>query len=271
MELTTEELVRLLIENISSMEEVESIGISGGDAPYPRAGEGDIDVFIYCDSIPDDKKRQDVLYKINNIVTDIKLRVFESVHWGTGDYVLMNGIETWLMYFIKEETLLDAEAILSGKYPDKQDNYYYPIGRLAMLKNINVKYDRKQFLSSLKHKLSIYPDELAAMVREFHLNALVDTEDLERAIGRKDVLFYHFSIDQAIDHFLQALFALNKTFFPSRKRSLEYMNSFELKPDQCGERLLEVIRLAAYPESIEKSYASWCSLVDELSILSSHE
>lgn len=39
-------------------------------------------------------------------------------------------------------------AILNGDYPDKLDNYYYPVGRCAMLKNINVLYDKNDFLYS---------------------------------------------------------------------------------------------------------------------------
>lgn len=81
---------------------------------------------------------------------------------------------------------------------------------------------------------------------------------------RKDVLFYHFALDLAIDHFLQALFALNKVYFPFRKRSLDIVQNFALKPAYCGERLLEVIRLGGSPADIEQSYALRTNLVGEL-------
>lgn len=42
----TEEILQSLINNILKIEEVQSIGISGGKIQIPRAGEGDIDVFI---------------------------------------------------------------------------------------------------------------------------------------------------------------------------------------------------------------------------------
>jgi len=120
------------------------------------------------------------------------------------------------------------------------------------------------FLNSLKEKLSKYPNKLAEILIKYHFNKLEDTEDLERAVMRKDVLFYHFAMDLAIDCFLQALFALNKTYFPSRKRTLDFIKNFNIKPERCEERLLEVVKLGSYPEGISQSYELWSDTVDEL-------
>lgn len=246
------------------MGEVQSIGISGNKTPLPKAGEGDIDIFIYCDKTPEFRKRQDVINELGELLEESKINAFEGGHWGTGDYILINGVETWLMYFTEGETLDDIESILSGDYPDKQDNYYYPVGRLAMLKNINILYDKDDFLYSMKKRLSEYPEVLAEKLIKYHLNELKDTEDLERAVIRKDVLFYHFAMDIAMDHFLQALFAINRTYFPSRKRTLDFINNFSIKPEGCSEKLLEVIKLGSCSEDINQSYLLWNSMVKEL-------
>lgn len=264
MPLETEVILQILTDRISLMSEVQAIGISGSKAPLPKAGEGDIDAFIYCDSIPQGEKRQDVLHQLGDLLKEGKINAIEGGHWGVGDFVRINGVETWLLYFTMEETLRDVKSILNGDDPDKLDNYYYPIGRCAMLKTINVLYDKNGFLSSLKNKLSVYPDTLAKTLTQYHLDALEDTEDLLRAVHRNDVLFYHFAMDLALDHFLQALFALNKTFFPSRKRTLKFIEDFELKPVRCTQRLLEVIRLGGCEQSVNQSYALWKKLVEEL-------
>jgi len=39
-------ILDLLIGYISEMREVQSVGISGSRTPLPKAGEGDIDIFI---------------------------------------------------------------------------------------------------------------------------------------------------------------------------------------------------------------------------------
>lgn len=268
MTFDTGEIVRLLLDNISTIEEVQSIGISGSKTSFPRTGEGDIDVFIYCDNIPGFEKRNSIINQLGNLLQESKVNILEGGHWGVGDFVLINGVETWLMYFIKKETISDVESILNGDYPDKLDNYYYPIGRCAMLKDISILCDKDSFLSSLKERLSEYPNNLAEKLIRYHLNELEDSEDLERAVSRKDVLFYHFAIDIAIDHFLQALFAINKTYFPSRKRTINFIRRFNIKPERCEEQLLDVVRLGACAESINQSYKIWINMVSTLKNLS---
>jgi hypothetical protein len=260
----TEEILEALIDNISRMKEVQSIGISASRTPLPQVGEGDIDVFIYGDAIPGVEKRQAIVKQMGDLLQQGKINVFEGGHWGTGDLVLINGVETWLMYFTLNESLKDVEAILNGEYPDKLDNYYYPIGRCAMLTNINILCDKNAFLYSLKKRLSEYPDGLSKTLIEYHLEELEDIEDLERAVARKDVLFYHFAMDIAMDHFLQALFAINKTYFPSRKRTINFIKNFNRKPQNCEEQLLDVIRLGACSESMNQSYELWSNIVSEL-------
>jgi hypothetical protein len=264
----SKEIINTLINNISEMSEVQSIGISGGKTSLPKAGEGDIDIFIYCDKIPNFEERQAVINQLGEQIQEGKVNIFEGEHWGIGDFMLINGIETWLMYFTVSETLTEINSILNGKYPDKLDNYYYPIGRCAMLKDINVLCDKSNFLDGLKKRLSEYPDKLGKILIQYHLDELEDTEDLERAVVRKDVLFYHFAMDLAIDHFLQALFAINKIYFPSRKRTLDFIENFSIKPEGCNEKLLEVIRLGSFTEEINQSFTLWSNMVNELKKLS---
>lgn len=83
-------------------------------------------------------------------------------------------------------------------------------------------------------------------------------------IYRKEVLFYHETVESAIDHFLQVLFALNKCFFPSRKRTIQYIDTFNIKPAKCTERLLQTIELGAKPETLSQSYDVWLSLYKDL-------
>jgi hypothetical protein len=263
----TEEILDTLIDNISKMKEVQSIGMSGSKTPLPKVGQGDIDIFIYGDEIPEIEKRQAIVEQMGDLLQEGRINVFERGHWGTGDLVLINGVETWLMYFTINESSKDVEAILNGEYPDKLDNYYYPIGRCAMLKDINILCDKNGYLYSLKKRLSEYPDGLAKTLIEYHLGELDDLEDLERAVTRKDVLFYHFAMDIAMDHFLQALFAINKTYFPSRKRTIGFVKNFNTKPQKCEVQLLEVIRLGAGSESINQSYELWSNMVSELKII----
>lgn len=108
---------------------------------------------------------------------------------------------------------------------------------------------------------------MAATGRFRFPETVTSEEDFRRAVDRQDVFFYHFVLDLALDHFLQALFALNRTYFPSRKRSLEHIAEFRVKPIPCEDMLLRAIELGGKPGSVADSYQIWQALTTELSAL----
>ena len=253
-----------LVQCVAAIPGVQSVGRSGGRALPAQPSDGDIDVFLYCDAIPTRQGREAALAALGPALEGVSVGVFGGGRWGEGDFARVQGVETWLMYFTVEAADAEVDAVLSAGQPDKEGNYFYPTGRCAMYLGMDVLYDKAGFLKGMKERLSVYPDDLVRKLAEHHLGALGNGEDLERAVLRRDALFYHFALDLAIDHFLQALFAMNRVFFPSRKRSLEYIQGFRAKPDRCQERLLEVLRLGGAPESVEESYHIFAELCNEL-------
>jgi hypothetical protein len=197
-------------------------------------------------------------------IDPIAVRSSEGGHWGQGDCCYIAGVETWILYFTVAEARAELKDILNGKYLWRVDNYYYPLGRCAMWKTMRVLYDPDGILQAFKIRLKEYPVELAKAVIDYHLEALEDVEDLERAVARKDVFFYHFALDLALDHFLQILFARNEIYFPSRKRSEQYIQGFAFKPDDCEQRLHRVIVRGGDAHTLGESYAVWQDLVQDL-------
>ena len=171
------------------------------------------------------------------------------------------------MYFTVAEARRELEAILSGQYLGREDSEFYPIGRCALWKGIRVLYDPDGVLLSFKNRLAEYPQELALKVINHHLKALQDVEDLQRAVHRKDVLFFHYSLDLALDHFLLALFALNREYFPSRKRSEVFIHKFKVKPADCEDRFRQVLRLGGQADTLDQSYEILGYLVRDLTTL----
>lgn len=257
------EKIRKLLDKVSNIEVIRAIGQTGDINFVPKAGEADIDIFVFGDKVPSYEERKAVYDKVITLFEERYMNVCEDGVWGTGDVFIIDGVETMLMYFSTDETLKYVDDILAGKHLDSTRGFY-PVGRCSTLKNINIIYDELGILACLKEKLSIYPDELKNAMTAFHLSKTNDEEDFGRALLRKDVLFYHQVLEVSIDHYLQALYAVNKTYYPSRKRTKQYIDSFEIKPENCYERLLEVIRFGSSPEDIEKSYSIWCELVSDL-------
>jgi hypothetical protein len=262
-----ETAINELVEAVARNSAVRAIGLSGGARSLPEPGEGDIDLFVYCTEIPTQSQRHEVLASLGESVGQIAIGRSEGGHWGQGDSLVAAGVETWLMYFTLAEARAELEAVLAGQYLGRLDSYYYPVGRCAMWKAMRIFYDPDGILQSFKARLETYPEGLARTVVAHHTEALGDVEDIERAVQRKDVLFYHFALDLALDHFLQAVFALNKEYFPSRKRSESYLQGFRVKPPGCEQRLRQVVALGGEAETLGRSYETWQALVRDLEAL----
>lgn len=263
MEASLRDKVYRLLAEVSSIPEVKAIGQTGNIDIEPKAGESDIDIFVLCERIPDFYCRKNKYDRNSILFSECRLNVCEGGVWGTGDIFTIDGIETMLMYFSIDETFNYIDDILSGKYPDKIDGFY-PVGRCATFLGINILHDENGILALLKEKLKQYPGNLKNKIVECHLGKCIDREDFNRAVRRKDVLFYHMVLENSLDHYLQTLFAVNDTFFPSRKSTKQYLDSFDNVPVECYDRLLKMVKLGSSPEGIEESFFEWSALVKEL-------
>jgi len=252
-----------LLLALKQMESVRVIGKTGGTA-LPTDGYSDIDLFVFCERIPALEVRA-VHYSL--FPQEVKVAEFgasEYPHWGLVDSVLIGEQEVYLMYFTQNAFSASIDAILRGERTEREENYFYPTGRLASIQGMHAFHDPKGYLADMKTRISVYPDSLRNAILSSCLPKIDDEEDFIRAIRRKDVLFYHATLDLALDRFLQVLFALNRTYFPSRKRSLEFIRGFSIKPVDCDERLERVVALGSSAEKLMASYEAWQSLYREL-------
>ncbi len=249
-----------IVQQVTGLLKRHPMILAAGQSGSGKETDGDIDLFVYCRAIPSAAEREELMRPLGGAYT-----AFTGTpgHWGIADMLEAAGAEVWLMYFTDEEAEKEIREILSGEHPDKLDNYYYPVGRLATIQSFSVLHDAG-FIESMKRLTARYPEALAEKLLRHHAGALHDTEDMERAVARGDVLFYHFALDLALDHFLQALFALNRVYFPSRKRSLTFIEGFSRKPDNCTQTLLQIVKNGASAAGLGQSFKSFMELADWL-------
>ena len=253
----------LLVKTVSEIDGVLSIGKSGGEN-IPAQNESDIDIFILCSHVPDYKTRCAVVEKLKPAVSYMKISETSGRFWGFCDFATVDNTDICLMYFNTSDMDNEIESVLNGSRPDRENEYFYPTGRCASFLSMHILYDKTGYISNMKEKLSVYPVTLSEKLYNHHIRKINDAEDFERAVTRKDVLFYHSVLELALEHFLQALFALNKCYFPGRKRNMQYIESFKNKPANCCERLLEVIESGAKAETLSHSYNIWTELCNEI-------
>ena len=262
-----DERLRAIANAAATLPQTQVVAQSGDG--FPKPGEGDVDLFLYADEVPSIEARENALRGI-----PAEKRVIEFFHgpaWGVGDLLVVDGVEVFLMWFTTAQAWDEAESILRGERLGKMYDQLYPTGRIASILKLQPLYERGDYLTRLKALARTYPDALGRTLVRHNLGSLWDTETFERALLRKEVLLYHQELEHGLDCFLQALFALNRVYFPSRKRTLEYIKDFPKLPVNCGERLLRMVKLGADAETLAESYAEWQALLAELQELAKDE
>ena len=96
-----------LIRSIIELPEVLSIGKTGSKN-ISSSQENDVDIFIICDNVPDLKLREK-LYNDLNYDLKIKTNNIEDKYWGTMDFINMDKLEIYLMYFQKSKVENEIE------------------------------------------------------------------------------------------------------------------------------------------------------------------
>ncbi len=252
-----------VVDSVSRLESVRALGKSGGTA-LPENAESDIDVFVFSREIPTPEERLTVYRQSLGEGCDCHVSPAGGPFWGVCDFLTIAGTELCFMHFTMAQMTAEVDSVLSGSRLEREGNYFYPTGRCASLLSLHILCDKDGYLTALRQRITAYPQELAQVLMQHHLRMLEETEDLERAIARQDPLFYHAALDQSLDYFLQALFAVNRVYFPSRKRTLQYLSTFQTLPKDCGDRLLQIVQWGAKGETLSRSFEEWTALCAEL-------
>lgn len=254
-----------LVREISKCEAVKGIAQTGDINATLVPGQSDIDLFVLCTNIPSLEERKRMYSMFSNQYTKCTLNVCNGGMWGYGDILLIGGIEIMPMYYTIEEMESYLNEILQGKHL-RVIGGFYPTGRLSSVETINILYEEGSTWSDLKEMVKRKPAVLFKKLYQHHIIRVLNDEDLGRVILRKEVLFYHQVLERSLDHLLQALFALNRTYFPSRKRMEEYIHRFENKPIDCYERLIKIIEMAASGETMVESVRDLRELTREIQL-----
>ncbi len=252
-----------LVSLLAEYDGILGIGQTGDINAPLIPGKCDIDLFVLCERVPDREKRMSCYHRLPEGFESLQMEVCGGGVWGYGDILVCEGIDVMPMYFTYDEMKDYLTEVLEGKHLEK-DGRFYPIGRLASIETLHVLYEKNAAWTALINTVKAHPRELFQRWYASESSQMLDEEDLGRAELRREVLFYHQVTENFLDHFLQALFAKNDCYFPSRKRTREAIASFSVKPDRCYERLLRIIELGAGEETIPRSVTELRAIAEEL-------
>ena len=254
-----DQLTRLL----SGIPEIVGIGQTGDIHAPLVPGKSDIDLFVICRLVPDSSERSRLYAQLEPWTDSLEMEVSRGGIWGHGDVFLSGGIDVMPMYFTEAEMRLYLEEVLSGRHPGKEGRFY-PVGRLASIESLNVLWERDGAWTNMIRRVKEHPEAFFRMWYRNEAACILDEEDLGRAELRCEVLFFHQVVEEFMDHFLQALYALNRRYFPSRKRTEEAIAQFSLKPENCCMRMKRILTLAACADTVPKAVTEIRKLGTEL-------
>ena len=260
------ELRNELIAVLSAEETILGIGQTGTLDAVLIPGKSDIDLFVLCGRIPSEEERRNLYRRIRKERFELSMTVCSGGRWGTGDILNAGGIDVMPMYFTLAETRGYLERLLSGKGLEKEGRFY-PVGRLASVSSLRILWERDGAWSALKDRVNRKPEAFFRQWYESELGQVLDEEDLGRTELRGEVLFFHQVLENALDHLLQALYAVNFRYFPSRKRTLSDLEGFEQKPADCAARLLRLIGEGSRQEGLTAAMEELRRLTAEVGAL----
>lgn len=252
-----------LVSLLAAWDEIRGIGQTGDMNAPLIPGKSDIDLFVICDHVPDREERLARYQTLTAGCDSLQMEVCGGGIWGYGDIFVCEGVDVMPMYFTCEEMENYLREVLDGKHLEREGRFY-PIGRLASIESLNVLYEENAAWTTLIDMVRVHPQDLFARWYTSESEWMVDEEDLNRAELRHEVLFYHQVVEEFLDHFLQALYAKNNRYFPSRKRTEDAIMSFRIKPKDCAERLLRIVELGSRAETIDESIAELRAIAQEL-------
>lgn len=252
-----------LVAVLSEHKDILGIGQTGDIHAPLIPGKSDIDLFVICKEVPSAKVRQKLYRSLDGHFEKLDMEVCSGGVWGHGDIFIVNGINVMPMYFSIEEMTSYIKEVLDGKHLEKEGRFY-PIGRLASIETLHVLYEVEKSWTDIIDLVKSHPASLFEKWYASEASRIIDEEDLSRAELRHEVLFFHQVVEEFLDHFLQALFAKNNCYFPSRKRTESAIREFEKKPENCYERLLRVVSLGSREESIKEAVEKIRALTEEL-------
>lgn len=246
------EFKRDLVNCLSRQSCVKGI-LQTGDVNAPLVpGQSDIDLFVLCDSVPDADARKAFYRALGEAGEQAQMNVSNGGVWGYGDIFLVDGIDIMPMYFETREMAGYIEEVLSGAHLNREGRFY-PVGRLASVDTGTILYEESGEWTDLQSRTREYPAEFFRRYFAVQAGQILDEEDLGRVLLRKEVLFYHQVLEEAVDHLLQALYAANRRYFPSRKRTEQDVASFDRVPKDFCVRLRGILTDSVREEGIERS------------------
>ncbi len=207
-----------LWNEFKNLPEIEAIALGGSRAGTNYDKNSDYDLYIYCNQIPEESIRKQILQKYCQYME------IENSFWELeDDCTLKDGIDIDILYRNFDEFSQTVNSVV-------QDHNAYNGYTTCMwhnLLNSKILYDKNGKLRKLQKQYDIpYPEELRANIINKNMRLLTGNLpsydiQIKKALTRKDLVSVNHRIAAFLESYFDIIFALNRLTHPGEKRMVQ--------------------------------------------------
>ncbi len=228
-------LFEKLIDELSSLIEVESIALGGSRAGEVYDQKSDYDVYLYINSPIAEATRLKILSKYCS-----KIELGNHFWEYEDNCVLNNGVDIDILY----RNLDDFTKEISSVVDDCNAHNSYTTCMWHNLKNCKILFDRHGKLKRLKEKYNCpYPQTLKNNIINRNMKLLHDSlpafdRQILKASARGDLNSVNHRVSEFMASYFDIIFALNELTHPGEKRLVSLaVNQCNILPSNFEENI----------------------------------
>lgn len=211
------EEIKILIQELGMLEEVEAIALGGSRATGKGDKKSDYDIYVYIAAEIDKNIRHGILSNYCNIME------INNHYWEMEDNcTLKSGVDIDIIYRDLDEFTSGIRSVVE-KF---NSGAGYTTCMWHNLLTSQILYDKKGRLEAIKKRYLVpYPKQLKDNIIHKNMNLLsgvLPSYDLQikKAIGRDDLVSINHRVTEFLASYFDIIFALNEMTHPGEKRLL---------------------------------------------------
>lgn len=238
-----------LWNSFAALPEVSAIALGGSRATGKYDEKSDYDLYIYCDSVPDDQVRRAILEETCRYIEQ------GNAFWELeDDCTLKDGVDIDILY-------RDLDGFTAGLHDVVEECHPYNGYTTCMWHNLltcKILYDRDGALAGLKERFDIpYPEALRKNIIERGMRLLhgyLPSYDgqIMKAAKRGDLVAVNHRAAAYLESYFDVIFALNRMTHPGEKRMTETaLREAAILPKDFSENIDRLLKgLFTSPEAL---------------------
>lgn len=208
-----------LWSEFTKLEEVEAIALAGSRAGKNFDEKSDYDLYIYCDKVPDEKVRKQILEKC------CKYMEIGNSFWELeDDCTLKDGIDIDILYRNLDDFTNEVSSVVEKYYSHNG----YTTCMWHNLLHSRILYDKIGKFASIQKRFDVsYPKKLKNNIIKQNMRLLTgnlpsyDTQ-IKKALNRQDWTSVNHRTAAFLESYFDVIFAMNELTHPGEKRMAQY-------------------------------------------------